>query len=91
MASGSSRVQNEFSGYHFKQRFGTALWQRYGFEHVLRGDEDTLFVARYILENPVRARIVASVEDYPFLGSTVYSVGTSSRRFRRCRRRGNRS
>ena len=66
----------QFSGYHFKQRFGTALWQRYGYEHVLRGDEDTLSVARYILENPVRARIVASVEDYPFLGSTVYAVRT---------------
>jgi hypothetical protein len=61
-------------GYHFKQRFGTTLWQRYGYEHVLRGDEDTLSVARYILENPLRAGLVESVEDYPFLGSTMYSV-----------------
>jgi putative transposase len=64
----------QFSGYHFKQRFKAPLWQRYGYEHVLRGDEDTLSVARYIVENPVRARLVTRVEDYPFLGSTIYSI-----------------
>ena len=64
----------QFSGYYFKQRFGTPLWQRYGYEHVLRGDEDTLPVARYILENPLRAGLVASVDEYPFVGSTMYSV-----------------
>ena len=64
----------QFSGYYFKQRFGTPLWQRYGYEHVLRGDEDTLSVARYILENPLRAALVASVDEYPFVGSTMYSV-----------------
>jgi putative transposase len=64
----------QFSGYYFKQKFGKALWQRYGFEHVLRDDEAALGVARYILENPVRAGLVARVEDYPFVGSTVYPV-----------------
>jgi len=64
----------QFSGYYFKQKFGKALWQRYGFEHVLRDEEATLGVARYILENPVRAGLVARVEDYPFAGSTVYPV-----------------
>ena len=64
----------QFSGYHFKQHFLTTLWQRYGYEHVLRDDEATLSVARYILENPVRAGLVAQVEEYPFLGSMVYPV-----------------
>jgi len=64
----------QFSGYHFKQRFGVPLWQRYGYEHVLRDDEATLGVARYILENPLRAGLVASAEDYPSIGSTMYSV-----------------
>jgi hypothetical protein len=50
------------------------LWQRYGFEHVLRADEETLGVVRYTLENPVRAGLVARVEDYPFAGSTVYPL-----------------
>jgi putative transposase len=64
----------QFSGYHFKQKFNKRLWQRYGFEHVLRDDEGTLGVARYIMENPVRAGLVARVEDYPFAGSPVYPL-----------------
>jgi hypothetical protein len=31
-------------------------------------------VARYTLENPVRAGLVTRVEDYPFVGSLVYPV-----------------
>ena len=64
----------QFSGYYFKQKFGKPLWQRYGFEHVLRDDEATLGVARYTLENPVRAGLVSRVEDYPFVGSTMYPL-----------------
>ena len=41
----------QYSGYHFAEHYGSRLWQRYGFEHVLRDDESTLVVARYILEN----------------------------------------
>ena len=29
---------------------------------------------RYILENPVRAELVSRVEQYPFLGSSVYTI-----------------
>jgi REP element-mobilizing transposase RayT len=64
----------QFSGYHFKQRFRKSLWQRYGFERVLRNDEPTLGVARYTLENPVRAGLTTSAEDYPFAGSLVYPM-----------------
>jgi len=64
----------QFSGCHYKQRFGRKLWQRYGFEHVLRDEEATLSVARYILENPIRGGLVKCVEDYAFVGSLKYSV-----------------
>ena len=63
------------SGFHFQKQFGVPLWQRYGFEHTLRADEGALSVARYILENPVRAGIVRRVQDYPFLGSLVMALG----------------
>ena len=68
------RRATQFSGFYFKQTFGMRLWQRYGWEHVLRNNETTLGVARYTLENPVRAGLVRRVEEYPFCGSTVYSV-----------------
>jgi putative transposase len=64
----------QLSGFHYKKQFGEALWQRYGYERALRSDEATLSVARYILENPVRAGLVDRVEDYPFLGSGDYTI-----------------
>ena len=67
------KAVKQYSGFYFKQRFGQHLWQRYGFERTLRDDEATLSVARYILENPVRARLVLNPEEYPFSGSIVHS------------------
>ena len=64
----------QFSGSHYKKTFGDRLWQRFGFERTLRTDEAALSVARYILENPVRAGLVSRVEDYPFVGSNTYTV-----------------
>ena len=43
-----------------------ALWQRSYYDHVLRRDEDIASVVRYILENPVRAGLVSSAEEYPY-------------------------
>lgn len=64
----------QYSGFHYSKAFRHMLWQRYGFERVLRTEDNTLAVARYIVENPVRARLVLRVEDYPFSGSLVYSL-----------------
>jgi putative transposase len=62
------------SAFHYGRADQGRLWQRYGYEHVLRSDEDTRKVARYIFENPLRARFVCRPEDYRFMGSCVYSV-----------------
>jgi putative transposase len=64
----------QYSGFHFARRFREPLWQRYGFERVLRSWEPTVTVARYILENPVRAGLADRIEQYPFLGSGVCSL-----------------
>jgi REP-associated tyrosine transposase len=68
------RIFKQRSSFAWKQRNGTALWQRSYFEHVLRDDEDTSGVAKYILENPVRANLVERPEDCPFLGSKTMEV-----------------
>jgi putative transposase len=44
----------QYSGFYYKKEHRAVLWQRYGFEHVLRDDELTQVVARYILANPIR-------------------------------------
>jgi putative transposase len=69
-----TKLAKQYSGFYFKKSIGQRLWQRYGFEHTLRNDEDTLGVARYIVENPVRARLVKRVEDYAFAGSAIYTL-----------------
>ncbi len=64
----------QFSAFHYARTFGGRLWQRYGFERTLRDDERTTVVARYILENPVRAGLARTPEAYPYLGSKVYPI-----------------
>jgi hypothetical protein len=57
------------SGFHFRRLFGVMLWQRYLYEHVVRDDETTEGIVAYVVENPLRARLVERIEDYPFVGS----------------------
>jgi putative transposase len=64
----------QYSGYHYRAAFRQPLWQRYGYERTLRSDEGAISVARYILENPVRAGLVERIDEYPFAGSSVYSI-----------------
>jgi putative transposase len=65
----------QYSAFYYRLRFGERLWQRYAFERVLREDEPTESVARYILGNPVRAGLVMKAEDHRYLGSTRYTIG----------------
>jgi putative transposase len=62
----------QLSGYHYKSVHEKRLWQRYGHERALRTEESTGRVAAYVLENPVRAGLAATVYDYPFIKSGVY-------------------
>jgi putative transposase len=64
----------QYSGYSYRAEFGERLWQKYSFERVLRDEEATLSVARYMLENPLRAGLVRRVEDHPFMGSDVWTL-----------------
>jgi REP-associated tyrosine transposase len=65
-----------------KQRSGAShalsrkerLWQEGYWEKVLRLDEDPRPVVRYVFENPVRANLVRTPRDYPFLGSDVWNL-----------------
>jgi putative transposase len=64
----------QYSGFHYKAQFGRPLWQRYGFERVLRSEESTINVVRYILANPVRAGLARRVDEYSFSGSIGFSM-----------------
>jgi putative transposase len=63
------KLAKQFSGFQYKRRYGDSLWQRYSYEHVIRHDESFAGKIRYVLGNPVRAGLVTSPGDYPYLGS----------------------
>jgi REP element-mobilizing transposase RayT len=50
------------------QKFGLKgpCWQRSFYDHALRNDEDIKTVAEYIVNNPVRSKLVKNWTDYPF-------------------------
>jgi REP element-mobilizing transposase RayT len=62
------------TGQMHSQRAGVRLWQEGYYDRVLRRDEDARIFARYILENPVRAGLTDAPQQYPYLGSDVWSV-----------------
>ena len=66
-------LSKQRSGYAVRSLIAGRLWQKGYFERVLRDEDDTFHVARYVVNNPVRAGFVRSPADYPFLGSSVLS------------------
>jgi REP element-mobilizing transposase RayT len=68
------RLFKQVSGYGHQQAFCERLWSPGYFDHVLRNDEATLLIARYVLENPVRAGLVKTIEEYPFLGWSGFEI-----------------
>src|SRR5271169_244 len=53
---------------------GNKLWQPGYYDRVLRKEEDTAEVLRYILDNPVRKGLVAHYLDYRYSGSLVIDI-----------------
>ena len=41
------------------------LWQRGFHDHAVRHDESMIHTARYIIANPLRAKLVRRINDYP--------------------------
>ena len=44
------------------------IWQAEFFDHLLRSQESYADKWRYVVENPVRAGLVARSQDWPFAG-----------------------
>jgi REP element-mobilizing transposase RayT len=60
------------TGFAYRRETGEPLWQPGFHERVLRNDEATEAVVRYVLENPIRARLSTELGEYPFAGSGKY-------------------
>jgi putative transposase len=67
------KAAKQLSGYYYKRRFGSPLWQPSWHDRVLRHTDDRTAAMRYLLHNPIRAGIVERLGDYPFVGSGTVS------------------
>jgi REP element-mobilizing transposase RayT len=54
------------TGFAYRQEAKQSLWQAGYHERILRDDETTEVVVRYILENPIRAGLTNALGEYPF-------------------------
>jgi putative transposase len=64
----------QVSAFYYKKSTGRALWQPGYHERILRDDEGTEAVVRYILENPIRAGLTRGLGEYRFASSEVYDL-----------------
>jgi len=64
----------QMTGFAYKQQTKQTLWQRGYHDRVLRDDESSESIARYILENPIRAGLTTAWGEYPYAWSDVYDL-----------------
>jgi len=69
-----AKMAKQGSGAAYALKYDRALWQEGYHDRVLRAEEDSRRVARYILENPVRAGLVRHAAEYPFSGSDIWTM-----------------
>jgi len=67
------RLAKQRSGYAFTRATGLRLWQESYFDRAIRRDQSLPDIVAYMLRNPVRARLAAASEEYPYWGSQIYS------------------
>jgi REP element-mobilizing transposase RayT len=61
----------QYAGFYGRKIIDAPVWQPGYLGRALREAEDTRTVLAYILDNPVRLRLVASPRDYLLIGSGV--------------------
>lgn len=60
--------------FDYRNTTGGDLWERGHLDHVLRPDEDTYFVMRYVLGTPVRTGLVAHVKEHRYVVSDTSAI-----------------
>ena len=66
-----AHLAKQRTAYVYTKATGRRLWQPSYWDHVLRDEESTWDVARYICDNPVRKGLVERWDLYEFTGSGV--------------------
>jgi len=80
------KLAKQLTEFAHRRRWRGRLWQASAWDRVLRNEDDTWDVIRYILANPVRAGLVAKPLDYPHSGSLVCDRADLLAAFEQCPR-----
>jgi len=64
----------QLTGFAYKHQTRQRLWQIGYHDRILRDDESIETVARYIIENPIRAGLTTALGEYPYAWSDVYDL-----------------
>jgi putative transposase len=67
-------VAKQRAAFAFSRAIGGTLWQEGYFDRVVRSAEEAAEKLRYMLANPVRAGLVDRIDEYPHVGSEIWSV-----------------
>ena len=51
---------------HWLGRTGTPFWQEESYDHLVRNSPEFVRIEKYIVQNPVQAKLVQSAEEYPW-------------------------
>ena len=71
------RRWRQATGYEWKQSGHIGgLWQDGYFDRILTEQDTTEAVVRYIVANPLRARLVTDIRDYSLVGSGPYDIAS---------------
>ena len=68
------KIFKQVTGFAYRRRNEADLWQPGYHERIVRDDEETEAIVRYIWENPIRAGITKELGEYPFCGSDRYQL-----------------
>lgn len=68
------RIFKQITAFEHRRQYAESLWQPGYHERILRDDESTHAVVRYIWENPVRAGLTKQLGEYPYCGSDTYEL-----------------
>jgi len=67
------RIAKQRTAFVFRTKLGIPfLWQEGYYERVLRSDEATEIVVRYVFDNPVRAGLAQTPWEYPYSGGIFF-------------------
>jgi REP-associated tyrosine transposase len=64
----------QVTAFDYRRRNGSDLWQPGYHERIVRDDEATEAIVRYIWGNPISAGITKQLGEYPFCGSDRYEL-----------------